>query len=56
MFKNSAGRRYIIVNQAEDDAAIKTAQSFLQTIKEKYPDRFSKLLLGSVHHDAWREA
>jgi probable selenium-dependent hydroxylase accessory protein YqeC len=55
MFKNSVGRLYVLVNQAEDDVAAEAALSFLQTIKEKYTDRFAKLLLGSVHHDAWRE-
>jgi probable selenium-dependent hydroxylase accessory protein YqeC len=55
MFKNSAGRQYVLVNQAEDDSATGAALSFLQTIKEKYKNRFVKLLLGSVHHDAWRE-
>jgi probable selenium-dependent hydroxylase accessory protein YqeC len=68
MFKNSVGQRYVIVNQAEDapqtspqgevsplDAAAAAARSFLQTIKEKYPARFDKLLFGSVHNDAWQE-
>jgi len=55
MFKNSAGRRYLLVNQAEDDASARTALSFLQTIKEQYPGRFAKLLFGSVHADAWQE-
>jgi probable selenium-dependent hydroxylase accessory protein YqeC len=54
MFKNSAGRRYVIVNQAEDEAAVDAALPFLQTIKEKYPNLFTKLLMGSVHNDAWR--
>jgi probable selenium-dependent hydroxylase accessory protein YqeC len=56
MFKNSAGQRYVIVNQVEDDATSRIALSFLQAIKEKYPDRFEKLLYGSVHNDAWQEA
>ncbi|MDR2923573.1 MAG: putative selenium-dependent hydroxylase accessory protein YqeC [Treponema sp.] len=55
MFKNSAGRRYAIVNQAEDEAAACLAKSFLQTIKEKYPNRFEKLLFGSVHKNVWQE-
>jgi len=55
MFKNSAGKRYVIVNQAEDDAAAGAALSFLQAIKKKYPDRFEKLLYGSVRRDAWQE-
>jgi probable selenium-dependent hydroxylase accessory protein YqeC len=55
MFKNSAGQRYVIVNQVEDDAASRAALNFLQTIKEKDPARFKKLLYGSVRHDAWQE-
>jgi probable selenium-dependent hydroxylase accessory protein YqeC len=55
MFKNSAGKKYVIVNQVEDDEAACAAMSFLQTIKEKYPARFEKLLFGSVHRDAWQE-
>jgi len=55
MFKNSAGQRYVFVNQVEDDATAAAALSFLRTIKEKYPVRFNKLLFGSVRHDAWQE-
>jgi probable selenium-dependent hydroxylase accessory protein YqeC len=56
MFKNSAGKRYVIVNQVEDDATAAVVLAFLQTIKEKYPARFEKLFFGSVHRDAWQEA
>ena len=55
MFKNSAGQRYLLVNQVEDEPAARTARSYLQIIKEKYPNRFEKLLFGSVHLDAWQE-
>ena len=55
MFKNSAGKQYLLVNQAEDKTAAKTAHSFLQAIKEKYPFRFKKLLYGSVRQDTWNE-
>jgi probable selenium-dependent hydroxylase accessory protein YqeC len=55
MFKNSAGQKYLLVNQVEDDTAARTALSFLQIIKENYPNRFAKLLFGSVHQDAWQE-
>jgi len=55
MFKNGAGQQYVIVNQAEDDAASRVALTFLQSIKEKYPARFKKLLFGSVRHNAWQE-
>jgi len=55
MFKNSAGQRYLLVNQAEDDAAAGAALSFLQTIKEKDPGHFAELLFGSVHRDVWQE-
>jgi probable selenium-dependent hydroxylase accessory protein YqeC len=55
MFKNSAGKRYVIVNQVEDDASAAAALSFLQVVKEKYPARFEKLLYGSVRRDAWQD-
>jgi probable selenium-dependent hydroxylase accessory protein YqeC len=55
MFKNSVGKRYVIVNKVEDDAAAAVALSFLQKIKEKYPARFEKFLFGSVRHDVWQE-
>jgi len=55
MFKNSAGRCYLFVNQAEDDTAAYAARSFLYTIKEKHHYRFEKLLYGSVHLDTWQE-
>jgi probable selenium-dependent hydroxylase accessory protein YqeC len=56
MFKNSAGRRYLLVNQVEDHAASRAALSFLGGIKRKYPNRFEKLLYGSVHLNSWQEA
>jgi probable selenium-dependent hydroxylase accessory protein YqeC len=55
MFKNSAGKQYLLINQVEDDTAVNAARIFLQTIKEKYPNRFEKLLFGSVHSDTWQE-
>jgi len=55
MFKNSAGQRYVIVNQAEDEETAIAARSFLLAINEKHPARFEKLLFGSVHNDAWQE-
>ena len=54
MFRNSAGKKYLLVNQVEDDTS--AALSFLRTIKAKYPDRFERLLYGSVHLDSWQEA
>ena len=55
MFCGSAGRRVLLVNQVEDAETSRLAQGFLQTIKEKYPDRFSKMLCGSILSDAWGE-
>ena len=56
MFKNSAGRKYLIINQVEDDETAGIALEFLQTIKANYPNRFERLLYGSVRLDAWQEA
>ena len=55
MFKNSDGKQYLLVNDVETDTSINAAQSFLQAIKEKYPNRFERLLFGSVRLDVWQE-
>jgi len=55
MFKNSAGRRLLLVNQAESREAERAARSLLLSIKEKHPDRFDRMFYGSVHLDAWYE-
>jgi len=55
MFKGSVGQRYLLVNQVEDDDTVSAAVSFLNTIKMKYPDRFMRLIYGSVHRDIWYE-
>ena len=55
MFHSSAGRLLLLVNQVEDDTTAHTAILFLQGIKEKYPNRYIKLLYGSVHLDSWQE-
>jgi probable selenium-dependent hydroxylase accessory protein YqeC len=54
MFKNSAGQRYLLVNQVEDDTASRAALSFLGGIESKYPNRFEKLLYGSIKLDTWQ--
>ena len=55
MFHNSAGQRLLLVNQIEDDITARTAILFLQDIKTKYPNRFARLLFGSIHLDSWQE-
>jgi probable selenium-dependent hydroxylase accessory protein YqeC len=55
MFKNSAGRRYLIVNQVEEEAAAQAALCFLLMIKEQSSSRFEKYIYGSVHQDSWKE-
>jgi probable selenium-dependent hydroxylase accessory protein YqeC len=55
MFRKSAGQRYLVVNQAEDSETMDVARSFLQTISEKYPNRFARLIYGSVQLDQWYE-
>ena len=55
MFKNSAGKCYLLVNQVDDDQGAGAAQTFLQTIKQKYTLRFTRLLYGSVHRNIWQE-
>ena len=55
MFKNCAGGQYLLVNQVEGDECICTAQSFLRSVKEKYPGRFKRLIYGSICLDTWHE-
>ena len=55
MFKNNVGRKYLLINQVEDDAAASVAVSFLRTINENHPGYFERLLYGSVHLNHWQE-
>lgn len=55
MFKNSVGSRVLLVNQVEDREGAAVAREFLLAVRESYPGYFAKLVLGSVHHDSWRE-
>jgi probable selenium-dependent hydroxylase accessory protein YqeC len=55
MFKNAVGDRFLIANQAEDDAKKKAAQSILARIKAEYPHKFEMLLFGSVFSGEWHE-
>ena len=55
MFKNSAGRKYLFVNQVEDEQTACIARKFLQDLRKKYPSFFTRLLYGSARQDAWSE-
>ena len=59
MFKNSVGRRYLIVNQVEDDPSADAARAFLREVRNKdekhFDSYFEKLLYGSVFTDTWQE-
>ena len=55
MFKDSAGHQYLLVNRVEDESTIKETKLFLKRIKEKYPNRFKRLIYGSVHSNEWHE-
>ena len=55
MFKNSTGKQYLLVNQVEDDETEINAKRFLENIKINYPERFKKLIYGSVHRNSWYE-
>ncbi|MDR1205846.1 MAG: putative selenium-dependent hydroxylase accessory protein YqeC [Peptococcaceae bacterium] len=54
MFKNSAGRRCLVVNQVEEEMTAQAALCFLRMIQEQYPGRFEKYIYGSVHQDSWK--
>jgi len=55
MFKNSVGQKYLLVNRVEDKETVRVAKSFLTKIKLKYPNRFKRLIYGSVHCNEWHE-
>ena len=55
MFKKSAGQRYLIVNSVENKTTIQIAEFFLKIIKFNYPNRFKRLIFGSVHKNIWHE-
>ena len=56
MFKNSAGEQYLLVNRVENNTTIQIAEFFLKFVNAKYPDRFKRLIFGSVHKNKWFEA
>ena len=51
MFKNAAGRRFLLANRADEADAM----PILTRIKSEYPDKYEKLLYGSVFSGDWRE-
>lgn len=51
MFKNSVGSRVLFVNQIEDELVAEISIRFLQSVKERFPGMFTKLLFGSVQGD-----
>jgi len=55
MFKTSVGKQYLLVNRVEDETTARSAESFLKNIKSKYPERFKRLIYGSVHRNVWHE-
>jgi len=55
MFKNSVGRRFLIVNQVESEEAAQAARSFLTMIKKRYPGRFERHIYGSIRCKTWLE-
>ena len=55
MFKRSAGHRYLLVNQVEDEVTTRIAETFLKSINDKYPGRFKRLIYGSVRNNTWQE-
>ena len=55
MFKACSGQQYLIVNKVEDEDTVRVTEAFLKNIRKKYPDRFKRLIYGSVHRDIWHE-
>jgi hypothetical protein len=46
----------LLANQAEGDDKKTAAQHVLARIKTGYPQKFKKLLYGSVHSGEWQTA
>ncbi|MCL2217384.1 MAG: selenium cofactor biosynthesis protein YqeC [Defluviitaleaceae bacterium] len=55
MFKNSMGKKILLVNQVESPSSADDARKFLLSIKEDFPGFFEKLMFGSIHFDTWNE-
>ena len=55
MFKNSAGKRVLLVNKAEDKTTKKSAEILCRKLKQADPLFFEKILYGSVFNDSWNE-
>ncbi len=55
MFKSSVGQRLLLVNQVEDGEAVRRARRLLEHIRARHPNRFTKLLYGSVYLDSWTD-
>ena len=55
MFKNSAGKRVLLINQAEDKSTKKSAEQFCRKLKQTDPGFFNTILYGSVINDEWVE-
>jgi glycerol kinase len=55
MFKNAAGKRFLLANRAEDETKTAAARRILARIKAEYPNKFEKLLYGSVFSGEWHE-
>jgi probable selenium-dependent hydroxylase accessory protein YqeC len=56
MFKNAVGKRVLLADRAGSDAGKTAAQHVLARIKTEYPQKFEKLLYGSVFLGEWQEA
>ena len=55
MFRTSIGDQYLVINQVENESTTCEADSFLRSVKAKYPGRFKRLIYGSVHVGDWHE-
>lgn len=53
MYRNSFGKRYLVVNKVQDEASVFCAVSILRALKKRYPERFRRLVYGSVHDNIW---
>lgn len=55
MFKNSAGKRYVFINQIESSSDASLAQELAKRIQKQCPNYFSGFAWGSAKTNLWKE-
>lgn len=53
MFKNAVGRRVLLINQVEDEAALAKAKELAALLRQRHPGAAGKIYAGSVIENHW---